>query len=324
MDTTQTDTGPLPQTQIETQPEALPAGRARLHRWIEFVIERLIWLAGVSTILIVGLIFFFLLREGLPAFLDIPLRQLFGSRWYPIEGDFGLWPLIVGSLLVTVGAVIIAVPLGLTTAIYLGEIAPQGQREILKPLIEVLAGIPSIVLGFLGWVVLAPIVQQLGAPTGLTAFTGSLILAYMALPTIISISEDALYAVPKEYRDGALAIGATQWQTIWRVVLPAARSGLVMAVMLGIGRAIGETMAVMMVTGNAANIPQLGLSMFFEPVRTMTATIAAEMGEVARGSLHYSVLFEIGIVLFLITFAINSLAGRLVSGQANRRRRGQL
>jgi phosphate transport system permease protein len=324
METTQIDTSPQPHTQTEAPPAALPAGRARLQRWIEFVIERLIWLAGVSTILIVGLIFFFLLREGLPAFLDIPLRQLFGSRWYPIEGDFGLWPLIVGSLLVTVGAVIIAVPLGLTTAIYLGEIAPQGQREILKPLIEVLAGIPSIVLGFLGWVVLAPIVQQLGAPTGLTAFTGSLILAYMALPTIISISEDALYAVPKEYRDGALAIGATQWQTIWRVVLPAARSGLVMAVMLGIGRAIGETMAVMMVTGNAANIPPFGPGMFFEPVRTMTATIAAEMGEVAQGSLHYSVLFEIGIVLFLITFAINSLAGRLVSGQANRRRKGQL
>ena len=163
---------------------------------------------------------------------------------------------------------------------------------------------------------LAPLVQSLGAPTGLTAFTGSLILAYMSLPTIISISEDALYAVPKEYRDGALAIGATQWQTIWRVVVPAARSGMVIAVMLGIGRAIGETMAVMMVTGNAANIPPLGLGMFFQPVRTMTATIAAEMGEVAQGTLHYNVLFGIGIVLFVITFAINSLASRLVGVRA--------
>jgi phosphate transport system permease protein len=293
-------------------------------RWNEIVIEGLIRIAGVSTIFIVGLIFLFLVREGLPAFLDIPLRQLFGSRWYPIENNFGLWPLIFGSVLVTVGAVIIAVPLGLTTAIYLGEIAPLWQREILKPLIEVLAGIPSIVLGFLGWVALAPIVQRLGAPTGLTAFTGALILAYMALPTIISISEDALYAVPKEYRDGALAIGATQWQTIWRVVLPAARSGIVIAVMLGIGRAIGETMAVMLVTGNAANIPALGPDMFFQPVRTMTATIAAEMGEVAQGSLHYNVLFGIGIVLFLITAGINSLASRLVGSQQPRRRGGQL
>jgi phosphate transport system permease protein len=293
-------------------------------RWNEVIIEGLIRLAGVSTIFLVGLIFLFLLREGLPAFLDIPLRQLFGGRWYPIENQFGLWPLIYGSILVTVGAVLMSVPLGLTTAIYLGEIAPLWQREILKPLIEVLAGIPSIVLGFLGWVALAPLVQYMGAPTGLTAFTGSVILAYMALPTIISISEDALYAVPKEYRDGALAIGATQWQTIWRVVLPAARSGIIIAVMLGIGRAIGETMAVMMVTGNAANVPTPGPTMFFEPVRTMTATIAAEMGEVANGSLHYNVLFGIGIVLFLITAGINSLAGRLVGAYQPRRRGGQL
>lgn len=292
--------------------------------WHEWIIETLIRLAGLSTIVIIGLIFFFLLREGLPAFLDIPLRQLFGSRWYPIEGIYGLTPLLVGSFLVTIGAVLIAVPLGVTTAIYLGEIAPPWQREILKPLIEMLAGIPSIVLGFLGWVALAPLVQQAGAATGLTAFTGALILAYMSLPTIISIAEDALYAVPKEYRDGALAIGATQWQTIWRVVLPAARSGLVIAVMLGIGRAIGETMAVMLVTGNAANIPPLNGAIFFQPVRTMTATIAAEMGEVSQGSLHYNVLFGIGIVLFLITFAINALANRLVGMPAKRRRGGQL
>jgi phosphate transport system permease protein len=317
MSVTETDTETL-------SPQAPAIDELPGRRWIEFIIERLVWFAGISTIVIIGLIFFFLLREGLPAFLDVPLRQLFGSRWYPIEGMYGLWPLIVGSILVTLGAVIIAVPMGLTTAVYLGEIAPPWQREILKPVIEVLAGIPSIVLGFLGWVGLAPIIQQLGAPTGLTAFTGSLILAYMALPTIISISEDALYAVPKEYRDGALAIGATQWQTIWRVVLPTARSGLVVAVMLGIGRAIGETMAVMMVTGNAANIPHVGPAMFFEPVRTMTATIAAEMGEVAQGSLHYNVLFGIGIVLFVISFAVNSLAGRFVGRQVSRRRKGQL
>ena len=291
-------------------------------RWGEFIIESGIRVAGISSIVIIALIFLFLLREGLPAFLDIPLRQLFGTRWYPIEGMYGLLPLLVGSLIVTVGAVAISLPLGLATAVYLGEIAPPWLREILKPIIEVLAGIPSIVLGFLGWIALAPLIQNLGAPTGLTAFTGSLILAYMSLPTIISIAEDALYAVPKEYRDGALAIGATQWQGVWRVVLPAARPGLVIAVMLGVGRAIGETMAVMMVTGNAANIPSLGSGIFFAPVRTMTATIAAEMGEVAQGSLHYSTLFAIGIVLFLISFAINSLAGRLVGVEGLRRSRG--
>ena len=317
------DTSPFPPPHQATPPPERPV-QFGWSLFVERIIERLIWVAGISTIVIVALIFYFLVREGLPTFLDITWRQLFGRRWYPIEDIFGLWPLIVGSILVTFGAVVIAVPLGLTTAIYLGEIAPQWQREILKPLIEVLAGIPSIVLGFLGWVALAPVIQNLGAATGLTAFTGSLILAYMALPTIISISEDALYAVPKEYRDGALAIGATQWQSIWRVVLPAARSGLVIAVMLGIGRTIGETMAVMMVTGNAANIPALGPGMFFQPVRTMTATIAAEMGEVAEGSLHYSVLFGIGIVLFLITFGINSLAGRLVGVQTNDRRKGKL
>jgi phosphate transport system permease protein len=293
-------------------------------RWAEVIIEITIRVAGVSTIFIVGLIFFFLLKEGLPAFLDITIRQLFSSRWYPIEGLFGMLPLLAGSLMVTIGAVIIAVPLGLIVAIYLGEFAPTWLRELLKPLIEILAGIPSIVLGFLGWVVLAPIIQRMGAPTGLTAFTGSLILAYMALPTMISISEDALYAVPKEYRDGALAIGATKWQMIWRVVLPAARSGLIIAIMLGVGRAIGETMAVLMVTGNAANMPELGPGMYFQPVRTMTATIAAEMGEVAQGSLHYNTLFALGIILFLITFAINSIASSIVGVQGSRRRGGQL
>ncbi|MCC6453843.1 MAG: phosphate ABC transporter permease subunit PstC [Caldilineaceae bacterium] len=297
---------------LDKTPSAVVTPR---RRWGEWLIERLIRAAGISAIVIIGLIFIFLLREGLPAFIRVSPRQFLSIRWYPIEEMYGLLPLLVGSLLVTAGAVVIAVPLGLTTAIYLGMIAPQWQREILKPLIEVLAGIPSIVLGFLGWIALAPLIQQAGAPTGLTAFTGALILAYMALPTIISISEDALYAVPKEYRDGALAIGATEWQTIWRVIVPAARSGIVIAIVLGIGRAIGETMAVMMVTGNAANIPALGSGMLFQPVRTMTATIAAEMGEVAQGSLHYQVLFAIGIVLFLITFAINSLAGLLIGGK---------
>lgn len=289
----------------------------------EWLVESIIRFSGISAILLIALIFVFLLREGLPAFAQLGMSDFLDPRWYPIEDRYGLVPLIFGTLLVTIGALILAVPMGLVTAIYLGEFAPDWQREILKPLIEILAGIPSIVLGFLGWIALAPLVQRLGAPTGLTAFTGAFILAYMALPTIISIAEDALYAVPKEYRDGALAIGATKWQTTWRVVVPAARSGIVTAIMLGVGRAIGETMAVMMVTGNAANIPALAPDIFFQPVRTMTATIAAEMGEVAQGSLHYGVLFMVGIVLFVITFVINSIAAMVV-GRSKPRRRASL
>ncbi len=304
----------------ENQITVVSEGKAPSRSWSERAIEFLIRLCGFSAVLIITLIFFFLIREGAAAFRQLSIFELLGPRWYPIEGLYGLRSLLVGSLLVTAVAIIIAVPLGLATAIYLGEIAPAWLREILKPLIEVLAGIPSIVLGFFGWLVVAPLIQSMGAPSGLTAFTGALILAYMTLPTIISITEDALYAVPKEYRDGSLAIGATQWQTIWRVVIPAARSGIVIAVMLGLGRAIGETMLVLLVTGNAANIPEFGAGMLFQPVRTMTATIAAEMGEVAQGSLHYSVLFAIGIILFIITFLINTLATRLVGG--GKRRRG--
>ncbi len=285
----------------------------------EFLIETLIRAAGFSAIFFVALIFLFLLKEGAPAFWKVPLDNLFGQRWYPNEDLFGTWPLILGSLLVTVGAVIMALPLGLATAVFIRELAPDWLREILKPLIEVLAGIPSVVLGFLGMVAAAPLVREtLHVPTGLTAFTGSLMLAYMALPTMISVAEDAIDAVPKEYRDGALALGATHWQTIWRVVLPAARSGVIIAVMLGIGRAIGETMAVMMVTGNAARIPDEWNALFL-PVRTMTATIAAEMGEVAQGSLHYQVLFAVGILLFAVTFVINAIASAIVIRGGGRR-----
>ena len=289
--------------------------------WTEFAIEALIRVLGFSTIGFVLLIFLFLLREGLPTFLEVPLGNLFGTRWYPTFGLFGTLPLILGSALVTMTAIVIALPLGVATAVFVREVAPGWARELLKPMIEVLAGIPSVVLGFFGMTVIAPLVRQtLGAPTGLTAFTGALILAYMSLPTLISVAEDALDAVPKSYRDAGLAMGATQWQTIWRVVVPAARSGIVTAVMLGMGRAIGETMAVMMVTGNAARLP-LTLDSLFRPVRTMTATIAAEMGEVAQGSVHYHALFAIGIVLFLMTFLIN-LAAALTVFQ--KRRRGGL
>jgi len=277
-------------------------------RWGEFFIESLIRVLAFSSIGFVILIFFFLVREGAPIFWEAAPENLFGTRWYPTFGFFGTLPLILGSLLVTVTAILIALPLGVATAVFVREVAPNWAREILKPMIEILAGIPSVVLGFFGMTVVAPLVREvLGAPTGLTAFTGALILAYMALPTIISVAEDALDAVPRSYRDAGLAMGATQWQTIWRVVVPAARSGIVTAVMLGLGRAIGETMAVMMVTGNAARMP-LTLDSLFRPVRTMTATIAAEMGEVAQGSVHYHALFGIGIILFIITFIINAMA----------------
>ncbi|HEY4720353.1 MAG TPA: phosphate ABC transporter permease subunit PstC, partial [Anaerolineae bacterium] len=266
----------------------------------------------------VVLIFLFLLLEGLPAITEVSIGNLLSTRWYPTESHFGLLPLILGSVLVTLGAAIIAVPTGVLAAIFVAEVAPRWLREILKPMIEVVAGIPSVVLGFIGMIALSPLVRvAFNAPTGLTAFTGALILAYMALPTIISVAEDALDAVPKSYRDAALALGATRWQTIWMVTVKAARSGILTAIMLGIGRAIGETMAVMMVTGNAARMP-LSFESLFMPARTMTATIAAEMGEVAQGSDHFHVLFMIGIVLFVITFIVNFVASIAIFRQIRR------
>jgi phosphate transport system permease protein len=280
--------------------------------WKEALITALIRAAGFSAILFVALIFLFLLREGLPTLQEVPISSLLSRRWYPIEAYFGLLPLIGGSLIVTIGAALIAMPVGLGTAIFIAEVAPRWAREVLKPAVEVLAGIPSVVLGFIGVLVLAPELRRLLAlPTGLTALAGSLLLAAISLPTIVSVAEDALDAVPRSYRDAALALGATRWQTIWRVTVPAARSGVLTAVMLGLGRAIGETMTVMMVTGNAPVTPT-GLGALFAPVRTMTATIAAEMGEVAAGSTHYSVLFFIGIVLFVISLVVNVVASSFV------------
>jgi phosphate transport system permease protein len=284
---------------------------ARL-RWTEFSIEAVIRVLGFSTIGFVLLIFLFLLKEGMPIFFEVPPGNLFGTRWYPNFDLFGTLPLLLGSVAVTMTSILIALPLGVASAVFIREIAPGWVREVLKPMVETLAGIPSVVLGFFGMTVVAPLVREiLGAPTGLTVFTGALILSYMSLPTIISVAEDALDAVPKSYRDAALAMGATHWQTIWKVVVPAARSGIAVALMLGLGRAIGETMTVMMVTGNAARLP-LGLDSLFKPVRTMTATIAAEMGEVASGSVHYHALFGIGILLFVLTFLINLLAAKAI------------
>ncbi len=287
----------------------------------ENIITRLIAACGYSAIIFVVMIFYFLLSESLPTLGEVSMRTLSSIRWYPIEDYYGILPLIGGSIIVTVGAGLVAVPVGIGTAIYIAEIAPRWARELLKPLVEILGGLPSVVLGLLGILVLSPVIRRtLDLPTGLSAFTGSLLLGAISIPTIISVAEDALDAVPRSYRDAALALGATRWQTIWRVTLPAARSGVLTAVMLGIGRAIGETMTVMMVTGNAAVMPT-GLRTLFSPVRTMTATIAAEMGEVANGSTHYHVLFFIGIILFLISLVVNVTASLVVFRQRNRSER---
>ncbi len=281
----------------------------------EFLITALIKAAGYSAIIFVGMIFLFLLLESIPALREIELSNLLSSRWYPIEDHYGVLPLIGGSLIITIGATMIALPFGVGTAIYLSEIAPRWLRETLKPLVEILGGLPSVVLGFLGMLILSPYLRiWLDLPTGLSALAGSILLGGIAIPTVVSISEDALDAVPRSYRDASLAMGATEWQTIWRVTLPAARSGVLTAVMLGIGRAIGETMTVMMVTGNAPILPT-GIKDLFSPVRTMTATIAAEMGEVANSSTHYHILFLIGIILFLISLVVNVIASAVVFRQ---------
>lgn len=274
----------------------------------EFFIEKLILICGVASIFFVVLIFLFLLKEGLAVFKSVGIFSfLSGKSWYPISDppQLGILPLIMGSLLVTLGAAVISIPIGVGCAVYIAEIAPKKIKEVLKAGIELLAAIPSVVLGFIGMVTLVPWVKNIfHLPTGLTALSGAIMLAFMAMPTIVSIAEDALYSVPKSYKEGALALGATQWQSIYRVMLPAASSGIVAAVMLGIGRVIGETMAVMMITGNAAVMP----NSILQPVRTLTATIAAEMGEAVVGSEHYFALFAIGIVLFLISFMINVTA----------------
>ncbi len=277
-------------------------------RWKERCIESAIAICGISSILLVTLIFLFLVKEGLALFGTASLGDFIGGRrWYPISdpAQFGILPLILGSCWVTAGAVVLSVPIGIASALFVSEVATGWAKDVLKTGIELLAAIPSVVLGFVGLAVLAPFLKYaFHLSTGLTALTGSITLALMAMPTIVSITEDALAAVPRGYREAALALGATRWQFMWRVLLPAASSGILAATMLGIGRVIGETMAVMMVTGNAAVIPHTLL----QPVRTMTATIAAEMGETVRGSEHYMALFAIGIVLFIISFVINMLA----------------
>lgn len=283
---------------------------------IRFLKERLVsvvlLVCASMSILIVALIFLFLFREAAPFVRNPGLSALIGTKWAPTslqQVSFGIVPLITGSLLVTTLATIVAIPFGVCGAVYIAEIAGPKEREILKPFLELIAAIPSVVLGFFGLVVVAPVVQSVFHLTsGLTALTGALMLALMAIPTIITISEDALRSVPRSYKEASMALGANRVQTIWKVVVPAAMSGIVASIMLGMGRVIGETMAVIMVTGNAAKVTLWPLS----SVRTMTATIAAEMGEVPFGSTHYQALFWVGIVLLLATFSLNVITMRVL------------
>jgi phosphate transport system permease protein len=276
------------------------------------IIKYFLQSCGSLSIIIVLLIFLFLFKEAIPFVGSPGLGDLFHNVWNPVsfqKEEFGIVPLITGSVLVTLLAIVIAVPFGIIGAVYISEIATAREREFLKPFIEILAGIPSVVLGFFGLIVVAPFIKDMfGLSTGLNALTGSVLLAFMAIPTIMSISEDAIKSVPAAYKEASLALGASKLETIWKVVVPAALSGIVASVMLGMGRVVGETMAVMMVTGNAAVIS-------FNPftsVRTMTATIAAEMGEVTFGSHHYMALFWVGIVLMLMTFLLNMVSYRVL------------
>ena len=274
----------------------------------EIIIKNVFFFFALVSIFILGLIVVFLFREGLPIFKVVSVKDfIFGNEWYPTYDppDFGIWPLIIGSIIVTLFSSLIAVPLGILSAIYVSEIASPLMKEILKPAIELLAGLPSVVLGFFGMVVLAPWLQEtFDLPTGLNIVNVSIILAIMAVPTISSISEDALYSVPREFKEASYALGATRFETIAKVIVPAALSGISTAVILGMARAIGETMVVLMVAGGAAAIPES----IFDSVRPMPASIAAEMGEAPFQSDHYHALFATGVVLFFMTLFFNLIA----------------
>lgn len=271
----------------------------------EKAFKTLTYVASLFTIVFLFGIIGSLFVEGIPLLKLVTFKDfLFNPAWHPTHypPDFGILSLIVGSVVVTIGALILAIPLGLGSAIYISEIAGNRTREIIKPIIELLAGIPSVVYGLFGMAFLSPfLIKVFGIPTGLNAFSASIILGIMVVPIISSMSEDALSTVPRQLREASLALGATRWETITRVVLPAAKSGVIGSVILGFGRAIGETMVVIMVAGGAAQIP----SSLFQPVRPMTAAVAAEMGETVFGSPHFHALYAIAIVLFFITFITN-------------------
>ncbi|RLG73149.1 MAG: phosphate ABC transporter permease subunit PstC [Methanobacteriota archaeon] len=272
----------------------------------ERFIHFLLVLSSASTILILGTIFIFLFITGIGAFAEIsPKEFLFGRIWNPEaygEPSWGILSLVVGTVYVSVGGLLVATPLGVASAVYLAEIASPATRNFLKPIIEMIAGLPSVVLGLFGLLVLAPLLSDLlNIPYALNGLTASILVGFMALPTIISISEDVLSSVPASYREASLALGATHWQTIKSVVLPAASRGIMASIMLGLGRVVGETMVVLMVAGNSKAFPKSIL----DPVRPITANIAIEIKEVVVGSLHYKALFAMGLLLFLVTLIIN-------------------
>lgn len=281
---------------------------------IDRLIRYVFFASGFLAVLILLGIFSMLLINGIRAFQDISIGQfLFSSVWNPSaygEPSYGIGAMLLSTLMVTVGAMAVAIPLGIGTAAYLAEVAPSRLREILKPVIEMLAGIPSVAIGFLGIVLIGPWLSKVfGLSNGLNALNGSILLGVMALPTIISVAEDAIRSVPQSYKEGSYALGANKWTTLIKVILPACGSGLIAAVILGMGRAIGETMTVLMATGNATAMP----SGYFDSIRTMTATIAIELGEVPYGSTHYFSLFAVGLVLFIISLLVNLIAERIAA-----------
>ena len=289
--------------------------RRRWRKLKEALIEAVIRLCGISaTIFVIG-IFLFVCREALPLRHNQSFHLtefLFSIQWYPtseLTKHYGVLAMIAGTFSVTLLAMLMAVPLGMGAAIYISEFCASRPRELLKMLVELLAAIPSVVWGFAGLTITSRIIVRCtSADVGVNLLNGAVLLALMSVPIIVSLAEDAFKAVPDSYREAALALGATRWQTTWRVLLPAARNGLTAAVLLGFGRAIGETMAVLMATGHAVAIPHSVL----DPVRTLTANIAAELGEAPAGSTHYQVLFLTGVLLFLITFVVNLSAGLVI------------
>ncbi|MFO8191677.1 MAG: phosphate ABC transporter permease subunit PstC [Bacillota bacterium] len=279
----------------------------------EKMMKIIFWLSGMAIIFFLAGIMFTLLSNSIPAFEEIGLKPFFTDGvWRPsafAEPTYSLLNMIMGTFMVTAGALAFAVPVGIAAAAYLSEIASPWEREFFKPIVEILAGIPSVVLGFIGLVVLAPLLAAVfNIPSGINALNGAILVGVMALPTIITLAEDAITAVPGEYRHASLALGATRWQTIWKVTIPAAFSGISAAVMLGMGRAIGETMTVLMVTGNMIARP----TSYLDSVRTLSANIAVEIGDVVFNSLHFHALFVVGLVLFMITFIVNLMADILI------------
>ncbi len=274
----------------------------------EKIIRKIFLVMSLISIVIVALIFVFLFKEGIPIFKTLSVKDfVLGQYWYPTDdpADFGIFPMIAGSVIVTIIASIIAIPLGIFSAIYISELAGHKTKEIIKPVIELLASIPSVVIGFFGMVVVAPMLQDIfDLPTGLNVVNASMMLAFMAVPTISSLSEDALHAVPRTLREASYALGANRWETISRVVVPASLSGISTAVILGMARAMGETMVVLMVAGGAAAVPES----IFESCRPLPASIAAEMAEAPYQSDHYYALFATGIVLLILTFIFNLTA----------------